>query len=448
MREKSQKSIIKVGFIALGCPKNIVDSERMLAEIARAGFLITADADNADVVIINTCGFIAPAEAEALETIKHAVSCKARGSVHKVIVTGCLSERAGQRLFDQVDGIDAIVGLGERDNIAQIIEKTLFSTKPSVYLNRILPGCNDDRNRLRIGPSHWAYLRISEGCNHRCSFCTIPSIKGRFRSKPPELVLAEANELVKAGAVELIIIAQDTTYYGRDLNIKNGLAVLITELEKITDLAEIRLMYMYPAGVSNKLIDTVAKSEKIVHYFDVPFQHINDKILKRMHRPDTRERIYRLIENLRHSICDVVLRTTLIVGFPGETEQQFAELLEFVQWAEFDALGCFQFYPESGTEAAEMPDQVPAKIKQQRVEELMLTQQKIAFARNKSRIGSELTCLVDSVDDQGNGKGRFYGQAPEIDSLCIIQNCIAKPGQFIRTKVVGTKDYDLIVEQI
>ncbi|MHC4172091.1 MAG: 30S ribosomal protein S12 methylthiotransferase RimO [Planctomycetota bacterium] len=444
---KKQKPIT-VGFTSLGCPKNVVDSERMLAEIAQAGFLITAEPDNADVVVINTCGFITPAKTESLEAIRHAVDCKLNGTVKKVIVAGCLSERLGEQLLTEVDGINAVVGLGQRDNIARIIWKTLSSAQPTAYLDRPPHTISDDRTRLLITPGHWAYLRISEGCNHRCSFCTIPAIRGPFRSKPKELVLAEATELISAGAVELNIIAQDTTYYGRDLKIKNGLAALVSELEKNTDLVWIRLMYLYPAGIDERLIETIAKSERIVHYLDIPIQHTNGEILKAMRRPDTKDRLGRLIKNLRSAMSDIVLRTTVIIGFPGETDQQFAELVDFVKWAEFDALGCFKFYPESGTSAAEMPAQVPEKVKQQRLEELMLTQQRIAFAKNKNRVDGKLICLVDSVDSEGLGRGRFYGQAPDIDSVCVIKSCSARSGQFINTKVVGTKDYDLLVEQI
>ncbi len=453
MARKKQK--VTVGFIALGCPKNLVDSERMLAEIAQAGFVITAEPDNADVVVINTCGFIAPAKAESLEAIRHAVDRKCSGDIKKVIVAGCLPEREGQQLFGQVDDIDTVIGLGQRDNIARIIKKTLSCGQPATYLDRQKDIIHDDRARLLITPGHWAYLRISEGCNHRCSFCTIPAIRGRFRSKPRELVLAEAAELVSAGAVELNIIAQDSTYYGRDLKIKNGLAGLVSELEETAGLSWIRLMYLYPAGIDDKLIETVAESEKIVHYLDIPIQHANSKILKAMRRPDTKDQLQRLIEKLRCAMPDITLRTTIIVGFPGESDQQFTELLKFVKWAQFDALGCFKFYAESGTAAAQMPGQVPEKVKQQRLEGIMLTQQKIAFTKNKNRIGSKITCLVDSVDSKGLGRGRYYGQAPDIDSVCIIKSrglptekCSAKPGEFINTKVVGTKDYDLVVEQI
>jgi len=476
MAKKKQNNAI-IGFVALGCPKNIIDSEKMLAEIAQAGFLITADPDppdvwRTDVVVINTCGFIAPAKAEALEAVKHAVDCKLNGTVKKVIVAGCLPQRLGRELFKQIDGIDAIVGLGQRDNIAQIIEKTILSSQPVAFLDQSPHAISDDRARLLISPRHWAYLRISEGCNHKCSFCTIPVIRGSFRSKPQKLILAEAAELVSAGTVELNIIAQDTTYYGRDLNIKNGLSTLLKRLEKINGLKWIRLMYLCPSGIDDQLIETIATSEKVVHYLDIPIQHVNNEILKAMRRPDTKDRLRRLIENLRSRLPGCLLRTTIIVGFPSETDRQFAELLDFIEWAQFDALGCFKFYPESGTGAAEMPAQVPDQVKRQRLDELMLTQQKIAFAKNKNRVGSKLTCLVDSVDPvrskprktnenlrantptsngvdyKGTGRGRFYGQAPDIDSICIVKNCSANPGQFINTKVVGTKDYDLLVRQI
>jgi len=444
---KNQKTT--VAFYALGCPKNIVDSERMLAEIAQAGLVITTEPDNADVVVINTCGFIEPAKAEALEAIKHAADCKLKGTVKKVIVAGCLSERLGKELFNQTEGVDAIVGLGQRDSIARIIEKTIRSNKTSAYLEPSPHAINDDRVRLRIAPLHWAYLRISEGCNHKCSFCTIPAIRGPFRSKPLNNILAEAAELVQTGAVELNIIAQDTTYYGRDLKMKNGLANLAGELEKIAAPAGwIRLMYLYPTGIDERLLETIAESQKTLHYLDIPIQHINDKILKLMRRPSSEERIRRLIEKLKSAIPDIVLRTTVIVGFPGETDRQFDQLLEFIKWARFDALGCFKFYPESGTDAAKMPNQVPEQIKQQRFDEALLTQQKIAFAKNKDRIGSTLTCLVDSVDNKGTGRGRFYGQAPDIDSVCIIENCTAAPGSFANTKVINSKNYDLLVRQI
>lgn len=457
------KHKITVGFVPLGCPKNIVDSERMLAEIAQAGFAITAEPDNADVVVVNTCGFIAPAEAESLGAIEHAVGCKRGGAVKRVVVAGCLSEKLGAELVRRIEGIDAVIGLAQRDNIAQIIYNFFHSSRDSDRRTSDRPVMSpsrsttaapstghvlDDRCRLLITPGHWAYLRISEGCDRRCSFCAIPSIRGRFHSKPPELVLAEAEELTAAGAVELNVIAQDTTYYGRDLNANNGLSALIKELDKIARLAWLRLMYLYPAGIDKTLIETIAESGKTVRYLDIPIQHVSDGILKSMGRPDTKDKLQRLIEDLRCAMPDIVLRTTLMVGFPGETESHFDELIDFVERARFDALGCFRFYAESGTKAARLPGQIPDEVKQQRLDELMLTQQKIAFAKNQNRIGRTLRCLVDSVDRDGSGRARFYGQAPEIDSVCIIRDCPARPGQFIDAKVVAAQDYDLVIEPI
>ncbi len=447
MTKKRQRKVA-VGFIALGCPKNVVDSEKMLAEIVEAGYLIAAEPSQADVVIVNTCGFIEPAKVESLDAVAQAVADKKSGRVRKVIVAGCLAQRLGEGLFAEAEGVDAIVDLAQRDNIARIVGETLSSDEPAVYQDQTSASVTDDRVRLRIGPAHSAYLRISEGCDHRCSFCTIPAIRGPFRSKPVDLVLEEARELVSSGAVELNLIGQDTTIYGRDLKIAEGLANLLGELESIPDLAWLRLLYAYPKGITDKLIDTMARSEKVLHYLDIPIQHASDKILRAMRRPDTQAGLKQRMERLRAAIPDIVLRTTVIVGFPGETEADFAELLDFVKWAQFDALGAFTFFPEKGTAAAEFPDQIPEDLKQERLDALMLAQQEIAFAKNRARIGSRLTCLIDSVDPHGIGFGRFYGQAPDIDGICIVTNCKAGPGAWVEGKVVDTQDYDLVVEQI
>jgi len=446
MKSKNKKST--VGFVALGCPKNLVDSERMLAEIANADLIITNDVDNADVIVINTCGFIAPAKNEAFENIGHAIERKNKGKVKKVIVAGCLPQREKKSLFKQMPGIDAIVGLGQRDNIAKIIKKTLEQDKAIGYFSKKLAPIDDDKTRLRITPPHWAYLRISEGCSHKCSFCTIPSIRGPFRSKPFDSIISEANELVDSGATELNLIAQDSSFYGKDQKMKNGLVSLVKEIEKIDKLRWLRIMYLYPVGITDKLIETIAESSKLLHYLDVPLQHASTTVLKQMRRPDTNEKLRILVEKIRKNIPDVVLRTTFIVGFPGETDRDFDELLDFVKWARFDCLGCFKYYREKGTPSAEMTNQIPEEIKHQRLETIMFAQQKIAFEQSKARIGTKLTCLIDSKIDGKNAIGRFYGQAPDIDSVCIISGCKGKPGDFVNTKVVSSKDYDLAVKQI
>jgi ribosomal protein S12 methylthiotransferase len=445
-----------VGFVSLGCPKNTVDSERMLAEIIRAGYLISSDPALCDVVVINTCGFIEPAKLEAFEAVRQALVWKKTGRVKKLIVAGCLAQRMGAELLTEFPGIDALVGLGQRDDVTVAIAQALKSRKSKTYLRHSDNYIPNDKVRLRTGPAHWAYLRISEGCDHACSFCTIPSIRGRFRSKPIQHVLDEARELIDSGTVELNIIGQDTTSYGRDLKIKHdstelaehGLAQLLTHLQPLSHLAWIRLLYMYPAGITDQLIDTIAAADKVVHYFDIPIQHINDRILKDMHRPDTKKKICSVLSKLREKFPDCILRTTLIVGFPGETDVRFGELLDFVRDVRFDALGCFKYYAESGTPAAALPHQVPEKVKDQRVSDLMLAQQKIAFEKNAQRVGTELTCLVDSLEADGSARARFYGQAPEIDSICIFERCSGRPGSFLNAKVTGTKNYDLLVEQI
>jgi ribosomal protein S12 methylthiotransferase len=457
MTKKRQKQTT-VGFVALGCPKNMVDSERMLAEIVQAGFLLAAEPERADVVVINTCGFIEPAKLESLDAIDQALENKRRGNVKKVIVAGCLSQRLGEPLLDEADGIDAVVGLEHRDSIVRVIQDTLASDEPLVFHGPTPETVADDRVRLRIGPAHSAYLRISEGCSHRCSFCTIPAIRGPFRSKPAGMVLDEAKELVASGAVELNVIGQDTTMYGRDLHLKGALASLLRQIEPIPGLSWIRLLYAYPTGIDEDLIETIAESEKIVHYLDIPIQHAGDRVLKAMRRPDTNAALRGLVEKLRTAVSDIVLRTTVIVGFPGETQADFDELLAFIRWARFDALGAFTYFPEAGTPAAEMPDQVPDEVKQARFDQLMLVQQEIAFARNRDRVGGTLACLVDSCDppsgrgakkrSRPTGRGRFYGQAPDIDSACLIQGCSAQPGQLVDVRVVGTQDYDLLVEQL
>ena len=446
MEAKKEKEPITVGFIALGCAKNVVDSEKMLGQIAANGMVISGQPSEADVVVINTCGFIEPAKAEALDVIGEAAGWKKNGGVKKIVVAGCLSERLGEGLFKEAEGIDAVVGLGQRDKIASIIAETMSVGKHSSYMDGVTGEIHDDRGRLLITGGHRAYLRISEGCNRKCCFCTIPMIRGPFRSKPKDLVLSEAAELASSGVKELSIIAQDSTYYGKDLKIKNGLVGLLRDLEKIDGPEWIRLMYMYPSGISGELMEFMASSSKVVNYVDMPIQHISDEVLKNMRRADTKAEIVSQIEKLRAAMSDVVLRTTVIVGFPGETDEQFGELLEFIKWAKFDALGAFTFWPEDGTDSAKLDDQIDDKVKQARYDELMKVQQEIAFAKNEAKIDERIKCLVDGVDDDSNGVGRYYGQAADIDGVCIIKNCEVSAGKFVNVKIVGSEGYDLLCE--
>ncbi|MCE5186269.1 MAG: 30S ribosomal protein S12 methylthiotransferase RimO [Planctomycetaceae bacterium] len=444
------QSVVTVGFVALGCPKNVVDSEVMLARLGQSGLVLSPDPDHADVVVINTCGFIEPAKEEALEAIRRAIRYKKKGHIRKIVVAGCLSERMGQALSNEIKGIDAIVGLARRDQIAEIVQQVLREPKskqPDLFLEHEPGGAKDDRGRLLITPAHWAYLRISEGCNRRCSFCTIPAIRGQFQSKPMQMVLDEAKELAANGAVELSLIAQDSNFYGRDLGLKDGLCQLIRELEKIDSLEWIRLMYLYPAGIDDRLLESIAACRKVVHYIDMPIQHINNRILKSMCRADTREHTIELISKIRNCLAGAVLRTTVMVGYPAETDAEFAELLEFIEWARFDALGCFRFSPEPGTAAAGLPGQLPEGIKHQRADAVMSAQQKIAFANMDGRKGKEYRILIDEAGPHGS-VGRFYGQAPHIDSVCKLPAATAAPGGFIQANVIGRDGYDLIAEPL
>lgn len=465
MKQNTENNNVTVSLISLGCPKNLVDSEVMLARLGSAGFIVTASPENADLVVINTCGFIAPAKEEAFDHIGAILRLKAKGSIKAVIVTGCLAQRSGPELAERFPEINAIVGLDMRDEIADLAQRVL-SDDPAAKSDAALDNCftpaqspehrrvkvPDDSERLLVTPPHWAYLRISEGCDRRCSFCTIPAIRGPFRSKQPDDVFAEAQSLIASGARELIVIAQDTTNYGRDLGLKNGLSELIKRFENIPGLEWLRIMYMYPAGIDDELIETVAKSKKCVNYIDMPIQHASDPVLKAMKRPERRAELEKLITALRADLPKVVLRSTVITGFPGESEPDFEQLMDFVQWARFDALGCFTYYPEQGTDAADFENQVPEQVKAERAERVMLAQQQIAFENNEKLLGAELECVIDHVTPgKGHkriGTARYYGQAPEIDSACIVKKCKSDVGDVIRVRVTGYENYDIVAKEI
>lgn len=447
---RHSRKVTSVGVIALGCPKNQVDAEVILANLVQSGLAISPDPDRADVLLIHTCGFIRPAIQESLAAIRRALRQKGLGNASKVVVSGCLVQRMGEQLLDHVKGVDALVGLDQNQQIPATI-KALFKTgRTCVHLGRPCskPPIPEDSVRLLIGQGHSAYLRITEGCSHRCSFCTIPFIRGPYRSKPMDQVIQEARRLADLGVVELNIIGQDITAYLKDQGIRSALARLIQRLDRISGIRWIRLMYLYPAGITAQLIDAIASSQKVVHYLDIPIQHADTAILRAMQRPDTYTSLRSLIQRLRQRIPDVVLRTTVIVGFPGETEARFQRLLRFIRWAKFDALGCFPFYPEPGTLAASMPGQVPDEVKAYRVHQVMAAQQAIAFKKQRAMIGAVLTCLIDQQRTHNSRIARYYGQAPQIDGVCIIRHCTADPGQFVKARVLDTKGYDLIVEPV
>jgi ribosomal protein S12 methylthiotransferase len=436
-----------VALVSLGCPKNLVDSERMLALLAEGGCVVAAPLDRCDVILINTCGFLASARQESLEAIAEAVGRKRRGKARRVVVAGCLANRDARKLYAAAPGIDAVVGVNDRDEIlAAVLGRGRFTRlTPCPGRN---PPIASDTGRFRLTPRHTAYLRIAEGCSRRCTFCTIPSIRGPLRSKPPDRVLEEAAELIADGAVELNIIGQDTTSYGRDLGGRCDLAMLLRRLDNLKGLRWLRLMYAYPDRVNHRLIDAMAECRRVVRYLDIPLQHVADPVLRRMGRGTSRRTLETLLADLRRRMDDIVIRTTFIVGFPGETDRDFQELPRFVRDFRFGAVGVFPFSPEEGTAAAAMPDQVLPPVQAARVEELMLAQQEVAFQINQRMIGRPIEVLVDGGSSQNDSPGRcfgrYYGQAPEVDSVCLLKRR-AKQGGFHRLQVLGSRAYDLIV---
>ncbi|MCD6364786.1 MAG: 30S ribosomal protein S12 methylthiotransferase RimO [Planctomycetes bacterium] len=439
----SEKQTLTVALVSLGCPKNLVDSERILADLAGAGLIVGAPMDDADVIVVNTCGFLSAAREESLEVIREALAYKRSGRTRRVVAVGCLANRDGEKLYELAEGIDAIVGVHNRDDILQAVTGRSRLTRCDEYSGG---PAGSDAGRFRLTPRHTAYLRISEGCSHRCTFCTIPDIRGPLRSKAPEDVLDEARELIADGAVELNIIGQDTTGYGADIgSAAADLADLLRLLDRLEGLRWLRLLYAYPRHFTDRCIAALAQCDRVVKYLDIPVQHIADDVLRRMGRHTTREQIESVLYRLRRDVPDIVLRTTLIVGFPGESVDEFEELADFVEEFRFDALGVFAYSPEQGTPAAEMPGQISDAEKNRRRETIMLAQQKIAFEANRAAIGRELEILVDGSDPRGYCIGRHSGQAPDIDSICILSE--DRPaGAFIRAEVIDSRQYDLLVE--
>ncbi|MGD0541917.1 MAG: 30S ribosomal protein S12 methylthiotransferase RimO [Tepidisphaeraceae bacterium] len=466
--------IRSVAFVSLGCPKNLVDSERMLGLLANDGLTVTADATDADAIVINTCGFLEASKTESLQEIHQAIKLKEAGKCKRVVVAGCLVQRHKTQLLAEAPGIDRLVGVFDREHIVQAVrglknprqrdghflgkyhdlsrrlaaEAKLDADAPQTKVSR-LPVFEDDRARLRLTPRHYAFLRVSEGCNQGCAFCTIPSIRGPMRSKPIDHILAEARELAADGAVELNLIGQDTTSYGTDIGYAPGLAGLLKTLDReLKDVHWLRLMYAYPSCFSDEMIRALADCDRVVKYIDMPLQHINDPMLATMKRRVTRRQIEILLEKLRKWVPGVAIRTTFIAGSPGETEAQHRELVQFVRDFGFDMMGVFPYSAEAGTPMGRMEGQVPEEIKAARLEELMLTQQQIAFAKAKQRIGRSVEVLIDRVDSASkkNWIGRTSGQAPDIDSVTVVHGDQLHAGKLITAKVTGANGYDSVAE--
>ena len=431
-------------FVSLGCPKNLVDSEKMLGKLALDGYALVPNAEGADFVVVNTCGFIESAREESRGVIREMIELKRSGRIRGIVVAGCLPERLGTALLEEMPEIDHVVGVFGRDEIVQVADRLFGASVEQRELFRPAPiRALDDRERLRITPPHFAYLKISEGCDRKCTFCAIPQIRGKHVSKPIEMVVDEARELASDGVRELILVAQDTTYYGLDLYGEPRLAQLLRDLESVDGIDWIRLMYLYPINITSELIETIAGASKILPYLDIPLQHINDVMLKRMQRRITREETIRLIRLLRTEIPNLVLRTTFISGFPGETDDQFSELADFVRESRFERMGVFSYSLEPGTPAERLDGHLPESVKESRRNELMEIQQEIAFAFGDSLIGYELDVLIDSQLDDGLWQGRTFADAPEIDGTVYVSGSGIQPGDRVPVEIVGRRDYDL-----
>jgi len=449
-RDAQGKQVAKgtYSFVSLGCPKNLVDSERMLGLLQLDGYQLVPEPSGADFVVVNTCGFIERARAESFATIHEMLELKRKGEIRGVIVSGCLAERDKETLLETLPEIDHLVGVFGREQVTKVADRliagldeqrTVFQPAPSRPL--------DDRNRLRITPRHFAFLKISEGCDRLCTFCAIPKMRGKHATKPIEDVVAEARELAADGVRELVIVAQDTTYYGLDLYGKTRLAELLAELEKVDGIEWIRLMYLYPMYFGDDVIDRIANSKKILPYLDLPLQHINDTMLKRMQRRVDRASTEVLLKKLRSRIDNLVMRTTFITGFPGETDQQFDELVGFVQEQKFERLGVFTYSFEPNTPAAKLPDHLPDEVKEARREQLMAVQQQIAFAWNQSQIGRRHNVLIDRAvpGEKQAWVGRSHADAPDVDGVVYVSGQKKlRPGQIVPSEIVATSGYDLV----
>lgn len=434
----------KVGMISLGCPKNQVDGEIMLSKLADAGFEIVTQIEDSDIMIVNTCGFIDDAKREAIETILEVAEYKKAGIISSIVVTGCLAQRYQDEIIKEMPEVDAVLGIGANADIVKTCKKALCGIVTTNYPDR----CNLplDGERIVSTPSHWAYLKIAEGCDNRCAFCAIPSIRGRYRSRKIESVVDEAKTLSKAGVKEIILIAQDTTKYGQDIYGEYKLDALLNELVKIDGIEWIRLFYCYPHRITDSLIDVIKNNDKICNYIDIPLQHSSKKVLKAMNRPGDGDEYKKLINKLRTEIPDISIRTTLMVGFPGESESDFEDLCSFVKKVKFDKMGCFAFSPEEGTPAFDMKNQLDEQVKNRRAEVLMDAQYGITEDCNKSRIGKKYKVIVDSFED-GKYTGRSYMDSPEIDSgIIFTADKNIRIGDFIEVVITDFDGYDLIGE--
>lgn len=436
----------KVGMISLGCPKNQVDGEVMLEKLNKSGFEIAQSIEDSDVMIVNTCGFIEDAKREAIETILEVAEYKKAGLISAIVVTGCLAERYQEEIIKEIPEVDSVIGIGADNDIVKVCHKALLGVRTSFYPDKkylLLEG-----DRMLSTPSHWAYLKISDGCDNKCSYCAIPLIRGGYVERSVESIVAEAEKLAEKGIKELIIIAQDTTKYGLKQYGEYKLAELLKRLVKIESLEWIRLYYCYPDRITDELIDVLAGEEKICSYIDIPLQHCNKDILKAMHRSGSYDELRQLLLKMKAKIPNLALRTTFMVGFPGEGEAEFEELCRFVKEMKFDKMGCFTYSPEEDTPAFDYDGQIDEEVKKRRAEILMDIQYSVTQELNKNRVGKAYRVIIDSLND-GKYIGRAYFDSPEIDSgIEFTSDKPLKIGEFVNVKIKSFDGYDLIGEVI
>jgi len=438
----------KISMVSLGCPKNLVDAEIMLGLLDREGYDITTDEKDADIIIVNTCSFIKEAKQESVDAILDLADRKHDGRCRLLIVTGCLPQRYQEELCKELPEVDIFIGTGDYPRIAEIIAEKRGTSEQLRYIGDPNFIFDEDSPRLKSTPVYSAYLKIAEGCSNCCSYCVIPSLRGSYRSRPVEALIQEARRLVAGGARELNLIAQDVTNYGADLEGKPALEDLIRRLAEIEDLRWIRILYAYPNGITDGLIQLIKEEKKVCKYLDIPLQHISDPILSRMNRRSTAEEIRTLLAKIRHEIPEIALRTSLIVGFPGETEEDFKNLLQFVEEAQFDRLGVFCYSREEGTPANDMTDQVSERIKRERYKKIMKAQSRLSFKRNRRLVGMIEEVIVEGFSEETELllKGRSSRQAPDIDGQVYITAGNANVGDIVRLKITDSSDYDLIGE--
>ena len=440
---------MKILFISLGCDKNLVDTEVMLGMLASRGYEMTNDEQEADIIVINTCCFIHDAKEESIQNILEMAEYKKNGSAKALIVTGCMAERYRQEILDEIPEVDEVLGTTAYDRILDAVDAALAGQHEvmTAGLDALpLP----ETKRLVTTGGHFAYLKIAEGCDKHCTYCIIPKIRGNFRSVPMERLLKEAQDLAEQGVKELILVAQETTLYGKDLYGEKSLPKLLRELCKISGIRWIRILYCYPEEITDELIQVMKEESKICHYLDLPIQHANDTILKRMGRRTSKQELIDIVQKLRKEIPDICLRTTLITGFPGETQEQHEEVMEFIDTLEFDRLGAFTYSPEEDTPAATFEDQIDEEVKEDRQADIMELQQEIAFDKAEDMIGREVLVMIEGkVADENAYVGRTYRDAPNVDGLIFINTDVELiSGDFAKVKVTGALDYDLIGELI